>query len=200
MTDLRCALLIVTCIALGLTGCISSYRYESHGTVIDSAGNPQGALIYWSEDDGRLWYGKRHRSRESDLDLKVCNAIDKSFVPIGGENLDLSLKSRGGEFQTASLNSEPIDDVTDLDPEVRLRPNQSCGAIIVDGVEVGMAELNEGETPLVALLCRGEEDPTVYPTADLYQFSEITRTKITKDRHPSSPCPEAPPSVSVGPE
>ena len=101
----RAAPLLILIGAL-LSGCISAYRYESRGAVESARGERRGALLYYYEDDGRLWYGKPYRARDSDADLRVCGATDATFVPTSESELLLALKSRGGDERVAGLAAE----------------------------------------------------------------------------------------------
>lgn len=190
MNALRIVLLSLA--IASFSGCISHYRYESRGIVKSAAGESRGALLYFGEDDGRLWYGKKHRARDSDVDLKVCHASDKSFVPVSASDLSLTLMSQGGDVRVANLSTEGA--ITPVDPPLRLRANESCGIVLVDGQEAGMEDLDEGAEPKVAILCSNSRRPSRYPEATLYSFDALTREKVKGDRAPSSPCVGSTPS------
>jgi hypothetical protein len=180
----------LTWLVASLTGCISTYRYESRGSVEAASGGSRGALLYYYEDDGRLWYGKRYRARDSDVDLKICEATDKTFVPASNKDLLLTLKSRGGDVRIAELASDGR--VEPIEPPEPLAAGQSCGHILVGGRQVDMEALDPGARPEVAILCLNRRVSDRYPGASLYPFEALTRTKVKEDREPSSPC-EPPP-------
>jgi hypothetical protein len=186
MSPLRLVLLVLAIVSL--SGCVSHYRYESRGIVKSVAGESRGALLYYREDDGRLWYGKKYRARDSDVDLMVCKATEKSFVPTSESDLSLVLMSRGGDLKVADLSEEGA--VTPVDPPQRLHAGESCGIVLVGGDAAGIEELDEGAEPRVGILCASSHRPDRYPEAALYHFEALTRVKVKGDPDPSSPCVE----------
>jgi hypothetical protein len=184
----RLQILLVAVITACLTGCISHYRYESRGIVKNHAGEEQGALLYYEEDDGRLWYGRKYRMPDSDADLKVCKATDKSFVPTSESDPSLGLMSQGGDSKVAALSDAGA--IAPLESPERLHPGETCGVVLVGGAPAGIEELDEGVKPWVAIFCENPRRPGRYPEAALYPFDALTRKKVKSDRTPSSPCVE----------
>lgn len=188
MNPVRIILLALT--IASLSGCISHYRYESRGIVKNAAGGERGALLYYAEDAGRLWYGRKYRARDSDVDLKICQATDKSFVPASESDLSLALMSQGGDEEVAALSEEGA--IAPVDPPRRLHAGEFCGIVLVDGSPASIEELDEGAEPTVAILCKNSRRPNRYPEAALYPFDPLTREKVKSDREPSSPCVDDP--------
>jgi len=182
----RAAPLLILISAL-LSGCISAYRYESRGVVESARGERRGALLYYYEDDGRLWYGKPYRARDSDADLRVCGATDATFVPTSESELLLALKSRGGDERVAGLAAEG--GLVAVSPPRRLRPGSPCGHLLVDGERAGIEALDEGMRPTLVILCANPRRPDRYPAADAYVFGPLTRTRVGGEREPVGPCP-----------
>ncbi len=179
-------LLPIAIVAVSFTACLSAYRYESMGTVTDSTGINQEAILYFGEEEGRRWTGKRRHARDSGVDLKICLATDSSFVPTSESNLVLLLKSRGGDIRVAELLGDGR--IQELDPPQRLHPNEACGYVLLDGQKVDIEALDEGTQPTIAILCENQRRPDRYPPAAIYKFDPFTRIKVQEEREPSSPC------------
>jgi hypothetical protein len=167
-----------------LTGCIGHYRYESVGTLLDSSGQSQDALLYWAADDGRLWYGKRYFSSDSDVSVIICGSVPTSFGPVDSE---LQLFSESGDRQIARLNAER--ELTPIDTPQRLVVGSSCGELTLDGLAIAVENLTEGVAPEAIFWCDNANNPNRYPRAQQYLFGEITRTKVSdNDREPVDVC------------
>ena len=171
-----------------LTGCIGHYRYESVGTLLDSSGQSQDALLYWSADDGRLWYGKRYFSADSDVSMIICGTEPTSFEPVGADSeLRLMLISESGDRQIASLNAQR--ELTQIDPPLRLKVGSSCGELTLDGRAITVENLIEGAVPEVIFWCDNANDPDRYPRSRQYLFEAVNRTKVSgDDRDPMDVC------------
>jgi hypothetical protein len=181
---------LLTLVALSLAGCATNYRYESRGKVVDGDGESRGALLYYHENDSRLWYGKKYQARESGVDLKVCKATDKSFEPVSDTtDLSVALKSRGGDLRVGTLSTEGT--IDPVDPPERLHPNAICARILIDGQPADMEALDEGTTPEVVILCNNPRRPSRYPQPEIYRFDPFSRAKVEGEREPTGPCPES---------
>jgi len=173
-----------------LSACVSHYRYESAGTVVDTEGQQQAAMLYWFVDDGRLWYGKPYKMPDSGVTLLVCDTTAKSFDG-GDAGEPLMLKSRSGDRLVAS--NDGSNQVIMLDTPTRLPPGSQCGTIGVDGKLVSSAQLTTTLTPGVSILCDNQSRPNRYPKAGRYRFDPIERIKVKGNAAPADICTSSSP-------
>lgn len=179
--------LLVSILSLLISGCMGHYRYESRGSVTTSSGESSNAILYWFADDGRLWYGKSYKQVDSGLEMNVCNATSKQFVPAGDDNTVLQLPSRSGDRQVAHVVSSG--EMVRLPEPTKLKPGNSCGRISVTGSAVSTEDLSEGAKPEVILLCENVSKPDRYPEIGRYEFKAITKTKVKENLPPDIVCP-----------
>lgn len=182
---------IRTLISLGLlvvflTGCIGHYRYESVGTLLDSSGQAQDALLYWYADDGRLWYGKRYVSTDSDVTMLICGSSPTSFEPGGPSDSELQLYSESGDRLIARLNAQR--ELTPIADPQRLVVGSSCGQLTLEGSAITVENLTEGTVPEVIFWCDNAANPNRYPRSQQYLFEAVNRTKVSGNTLPEDVC------------
>ena len=151
-----------------------------------SSGGSTNALLYWYGDDGRLWYGKRYKQIDSDLEMNICGATSKQFVPAEGGNVGLQLPSRSGDLQVAEVGSGGK--VVRLPEPKRLKPGAGCGKVSVQGTMVSTDDLDEARKPEVIILCENQRSPDRYPKIGRYVFNPVTKTKVKGNDPPESVC------------
>lgn len=178
--------LLVAILSLLLSGCIGHHRYESHGTVTMASGGSTNALLYWYGDDGRLWYGKRYKEIDSDLEMNICGATSKQFTPDEEDTVGLQLPSRSGDLQVAEIGSGGK--VVRLPEPKRLKPGAGCGKVLVQGTMVSTEDLNEGAKPEIIILCENKRSPLRYPQIGRYVFNTVTKTKVKGNDPPENVC------------
>ena len=104
-------LTFIVAVSVFATGCVTHYRYESTGMVTSSSATESRALIYWFADEGGLWYDKDQAVLDSDVTMRVCGGLPKTFVPFGE---DPASYPRGGRYKFAAVTRTKIND--DRDP------------------------------------------------------------------------------------
>ena len=175
--------LFVALLSLSISACVGHFRYESRGTVVlTSSEQPSEALLYWYGDEGRLWYGKRYKQSDSGIEMRVCGATPKSFVPSGEGDAELQLLSRSGDRQVVEVDS--TGDVVALREPKRLPPNSTCGRIAASGAEALTEYLAAGVEPQVFILCDNQQRPDRYPKPRRYLFEAVTKTEVVGNAEP----------------
>ena len=173
----------------GLTGCVSSYLFESRGTVTAADGEPTPALLYWRGDDGRLWYGKRYRQIDTGVTMLVCGKPPRTFDAEGMES-ELYLGSRSGDLRVAEINESG--QFVAVSPPEPVRPDTVCGRVMLADQPAASDALRAGTEPAVLIVCRNTARPDRYPTPGAYPFRPVSRTRAKGDIEPSDVC--APPA------
>jgi hypothetical protein len=174
-------------VSIFATGCVTHYRYESTGMVTSSSAAESRALIYWFADEGGLWYDKDQAVLDSDVTLRVCGGLPKTFVPVGDDPGNLQIRSNSGDMQTAKI--EASGDVVALQQPKRLRVGDgACGQIEVSREEASIKDLAVSVKPEIIILCKNIRDPASYPRGGRYKFTAVTRTTIKDDRDPADFC------------
>ena len=168
-------ILLIGLLSLLLSSCIGHHRYESRGSVTMSFGKAD-ALMYWDGDDGLLWYGKRYKDIDSDLEMNICGATSKNFVPASETNHKLQLSNKGGDLQVAKVDNSGH--VVRLSEPKRMPAGTSCGHIEVGETMVSIEDLGEGAKPEVIILCEKERPRDRYPQIARYEFGAVTKTRI----------------------
>jgi hypothetical protein len=135
-----------------------------------------------------LWYGKRYREVDSDLEMNICGATSKQFAPPEESNKGLQLPSKSGDQQIARFDSRG-GRVVNLPEPKRQTPGSSCGQISIAGKAVSTVDLTAGEKPEVIILCENQRKPNRYPAVGRYEFKAITKTKVDGNVPPESVCP-----------
>lgn len=195
-------ILLIGVLSLLLSSCIGHHRYESRGTVTMSFGEAD-ALMYWYGDDGLLWYGKPYKDVDSGLEMNICGATSKNFVPASETNHKLQLPNKGGDLQVAKVDNSGH--VVRLSEPKRMPAGTSCGHIEVGETMVSIEGLSAGAEPEVIILCKNKQKPDRYPHIDRYEFEPVTKKNLSRSwfetiktllkreaselREPPSPCP-----------
>ena len=168
-----------------VSGCVSNYRYESHGQVIMPSGELTNALIYWSVDEGGFWY-KKEQAPESDIALRVCGGIPKDFVP-KHENQKLEIRSRSEDQLLAQVNDDG--NLIELEKPQRVRVGDGvCGLIEVSREKAKMRDLVVSTKPEIVILCDNIREPVSYPKVGRYKFKAVTRIESKGDSEPTDIC------------
>lgn len=168
-------------------GCVTHYRYESTGMVTSSSAAESRALIYWYADEGGLWYDKDQAVLDSDVTMRVCGGLPKTFVPFGEDPGNLQIRSNSGDVQTTKIDAGG--DIVSLQQPERLRVGDgTCGQIEVSSKEANIKDLAVSVKPEIIILCKNIRDPKSYPRGGRYKFSAVTRTMIKDDRDPADFC------------
>ena len=178
---------VLSVVILLCSGCVGHYLYESHGTISMTPDGQSDAALYWYADEGRLWYGRRYKESDSDIDLIVCNVPPKTFVPAGHGQTELQLLSRSGDRQIAALENG---DVVLLPSPVPVGIERKCGRLLVAGDDVITSGLLPGMEPEVIILCTNMLNPDRYPEARRYDFQPVIKTKVEGRPEPELTCPE----------
>jgi len=168
-------------------GCVTHYRYESTGMVTSSSATESRALIYWFADEGGLWYDKDQAVLDSDVTMRVCGGLPKTFVPFGEDPGNLQIRSNSGDLQTVRIEADG--DVVPLPEPGRLRVGEgTCGQIEVSRKQAVIKDLIVSVEPEIIILCKNNRDPASYPRGGRYKFAAVTRTTIKDDREPADFC------------
>jgi hypothetical protein len=178
---------IVTLVFLAalVSGCVSNYRYESQGEVLTSAGERTRALLYWSVDEGGIWY-HNEQATESDIALRVCGGIPKDFVP-SDEDQVLEIRSRSGDQLVAKVEAEG--DIAELENPKRVRVEEGiCGLIEVSQEKAKIGDLVVSAKPEIVILCDNIRESDSYPQFGRYKFKAVTRTESKGNNGPTDIC------------
>jgi hypothetical protein len=168
-----------------VTGCASFYQYQAQGKVTYSSGEVRDAIVFWHEDEGRLWYLKKYQQMETNLTMRICNQQSKIFS--SGRDGYLELQSKPNDMLIARVNDSG--EIEPLWPGERLPSGEQCGVIQVDDKFVGTDGLRENQRPEIFIFCRNDSRPDRYPVVAKYSFNAVSRQEVDKEsREGPDPC------------
>ena len=179
-------LFVCLIIAMALGGCLSHYQYRSYGELPYPNGENRSAVLFWSRDEGRLWFGNGSDGSDLQVNLRVCEKIPKTFHTTNQGHLELPSKAQ--DKQVAQVSEQG--NFVELGDTVTLPANKTCGFILVEDNRAGIDDLSIGVSPEVNIICTSIVRPDRYPVAGEYPFQAITRVKVDKGRVGPPSCVE----------
>lgn len=177
--------IVLLAVAVLASGCVTNYQYASRGEVTMTDGATRNAVLYWSKDEGRLWYGKKYEQLDTSVNMRVCETVQSKAFSLGDEGY-VTLPSRASDLRVAEVMEDG--ELTILAEEERLPDGETCGVILAGDTKVGTGGLPVGTRPTVTILCRSDMRPGRYPEVSKYEFSTVTRTETDEERKAPDPC------------
>ena len=180
---------ITIAFALSFAGCLHVNGYTAAGTVnVNTNEVPnRAAVVYWYGEEGRLWYGAKHKVYENTASASICNSLPIELVDKGPKvGVVVLADSNGNDYLTHAFYNGVW---TELKAPMRQHGGSpTCGQLLVRSADNTLetayfSDVTTGTNMVLAVTCARGSTAALQP--GLYDLGPVQIAQM--DEKPNTP-------------